>query len=417
MSLSTQLREVIGDENVRTDSQIFRQKLDFEQVPENAYYVTPTSAAQTTDIVRAALQEGAAVVPVGKALRKGLRHTGTRPTLYLSTEKMSHIIRLDEVSRTVHVQAGMKGNDLEEILRLRGLTLGELPPEILHSSIGGLISVRTAGKLSSTLGLFENSVLGVSAVLADGRMIHTRIAPRRSTGPDIARMICGSEGTLAVVTSVVLRIQHRPETIMPLGFRLPSSDHAFRAAIQVLREEAKLADMRIVNQSLAERLLDIPQQGQEGAILLTAACGPTDLAACDRDLLRSAVEIEGGVPLDDDTAQTWWTQRQQSDEHMPTPWQRFILRPSAWQFAGKLLGDWPIDIQVGSINQHSAVFYLWPREPSKKLDDLYKILLSEGAVPYGTSEPALQELLLAFKEKLDPNNILNPDSRLLRESE
>src|SRR4029079_14821193 len=93
------------------------------------------------------------------------------------------------------------GLDLERVLGPRNLSIGDYPPVVLTSSLGGIIAVRTPGKSSARHGFFEDAVVGVSAVLADGKSVHTRLAPRRSTGPDLARALCGSEGTIGCITS------------------------------------------------------------------------------------------------------------------------------------------------------------------------------------------------------------------------
>src|SRR5439155_859160 len=121
-------------------------------------------------------------------------------------------------------QAGITGLALEKILVPRGLTIGDYPPAVLMSTIGGILAVRTPGKSSARHGFFEDAVVGVSAVLADGRTIHTRVAPRRSTGPDLARALCGSEGTVGFITSQVLRIHVRPESGLVAGYHLPVVD-------------------------------------------------------------------------------------------------------------------------------------------------------------------------------------------------
>ena len=100
---------------------------------------------------------------------------------------------------------------------------------MLTSSLGGILAVRTPGKSSARHGFFEDAVVGVSAVLADGRTVHTRVAPRRATGPDLARALCGSEGTIGFITSAVLRIHPRPESRLVAAYLLPSIDAAVSA--------------------------------------------------------------------------------------------------------------------------------------------------------------------------------------------
>src|SRR5688500_11175765 len=159
--------------------------------------------------------------------------------------RLTHVIHLDEHSLVAHVQAGLTGIELEQILVPRGLSIGDYPPVVLASTLGGIIAVRTPGKSSARHGVFEDAVLGVSAVLADGRTVHARIAPRRATGHDLMRALCGSEGTIGLITSVVVRLHRRPEARFVAAYVLPSMDKAITAVYLALREEAQPSGVRI----------------------------------------------------------------------------------------------------------------------------------------------------------------------------
>ena len=199
-------------------------------------------------MVRVAGRHDAALVPVGSGSRTPRRRDG-RPRPRAGHHHTASI-RSSTSTRprcSCHVQAGLTGLGLEKVLSPRGLSMGDYPPSILGSTIGGLVAVRTPGKSSARHGFLEDAVVGVSAVLADGRTIHTRVAPRRATGPDLARALCGSEGTLGFITSVVLRIHRRPEARFLAAFVLPSIDAAVAATYLALREEAAPAGLRILD--------------------------------------------------------------------------------------------------------------------------------------------------------------------------
>src|SRR5207248_209178 len=97
------------------------------------------------------------------------------PCVYIATRRLDQVLQLDEASLLVHAQAGLTGLDLERVLAPRNLSLGDYPPVVLTSSLGGIIAVRTPGKSSVRHGFFEDAVVGLSAVLADGRTVHTRV--------------------------------------------------------------------------------------------------------------------------------------------------------------------------------------------------------------------------------------------------
>jgi alkyldihydroxyacetonephosphate synthase len=202
--LAGELRTAVGDDHLAP-------------VPElgepMCFRVTPGSAAEVAEVIGRAGKLGVAVHPVGAGGRPtqvGNDPKGERSRVFISTSRLDQVLELDEHSLLVHAQAGITGLDLERILAPRGLSIGDYPPVVLTPSLGGILAVRTPGKSSARHGFFEDAVVGVSAVLADGRTVHTRMAPRKATGPDFARALCGSEGTIGFITSAVLRIHKKP---------------------------------------------------------------------------------------------------------------------------------------------------------------------------------------------------------------
>lgn len=310
-TLARQLGRIVGTEHI-------------EELDTDHFRVTPGSAAEVAEVFRCASGHRAAVHPLGAGGR-AQRATPTRtaadepdhrPRVYLATRRLDQVLQLDETSLLVHVQAGLTGIALERILAPRGLSIGDYPPVVLTPSIGGILAVRTPGKSSARHGFLEDAVAGVSAVLADGRTVHTRVAPRRSTGPDLMRALCGSEGTIGFITSAVLRIHHKPEARLVAAYILPSVDAAVSAVLLALREEAAPSGLRIYDAAEARVHFDhvILPPGQ--ALLCAGTAGPTDLAACDRDLITSAVLAEGGTTTDTSLADLWWRRLHAGE---PTP--------------------------------------------------------------------------------------------------
>jgi alkyldihydroxyacetonephosphate synthase len=290
----------------------------------------PSSSAEVAELVGTAANDGVAVIPVGTSQRApGANSPADKARLFLDFKRMRHVLRLDETSLVVHVQAGLTAVELEEILSRRGLSVGDYPPSSLSSTIGGLLAVRTPGKSSRRHGFIEDAVLGISAVLANGRTIHTKVAPRRASGPDLARAICGSEGTLGLITSAVLRIHRRPESRFFSAYRLPGLAEALSAINLALREEAAPAAMRAYDGNEAAVRLGANICEHDEGVLVAATAGPTDLAMCDRDLIASAVEAFGGSTLPEEVAQTWWRLRVGQDKsRAPLPRLQVSATPS-----------------------------------------------------------------------------------------
>ncbi len=303
-SLASELVAAVGSEHV-------------EELDPGNWRVSPGSTAEVAEVIRRAGSHKAAIHPVGAGGRPQ-RGAGDRARVFISTRRLDQVLQLDESSLLIHAEAGLTGLELERILSPRNLSIGDYPPVVLTSSLGGLIAVRTPGKSSVRHGFFEEAVVGVSAVLADGRTVHTRVAPRRATGPDLARVLCGSEGTIGFITSAVLRIHVKPEARLLAAYILPSIDAAVSAVLLSLREEAAPSGLRIYDAQEAAEHFDGLVLPPTHALLCAGTAGPTDLAACDRDLITSAVNAEGGKLGDVGLAELWW-RRIHAGEPSPGP--------------------------------------------------------------------------------------------------
>jgi len=378
-----------------------------------AWQVAPGTPAEVSDVVRTAGRYGAAVVPIGSGSRPArVRGLGDRLRLHVSTARLDQVAHLDEMSLLCDVQAGLTGLALEKMLAPRGLSLGDYPPGILGDTIGGLIGVRTPGKSSARHGFFEEAVAGVSAVLADGRAIHTRVAPRRSTGPDLARALCGSEGTLGFITGAVLRIHRRPEARLLAAFVLPSVDAAIAAAFLALREEAAPAALRIVDSAEARVHFPDARLADGHALMVAATAGPTDLAACDRDLIESAVLAEGGQAAAPALAELWW-RRRFGHEPTPEPGPSFQctagpsqLRAAYHAIVGAVPGT---RCHVSRFDGDGAVvFATFPDDAVDALKAAEAAATGAGGWLLGARPAALDPYLIALRAELDPQGIMNP---------
>lgn len=427
------LGSIVGDKFVGTGSALAAIGLkpgrpghdDGDEPP--SWLVHPGSAAEIAEIVQLATRYDGSVIPVGNAARSPRSGAlGERPRFFIDIRRMNHVLHLDETSLVVHAQAGLSAIALEKILSPRGLSLGDYPPATLGSTLGGLLAVRTPGKSSTRHGFIEDAVLGLSAVLADGRSIHTRVAPRRSTGPDLARALCGSEGTLGIITSAVLRVHRRPETRYLAAYALPTIDAALGVVHLALREEAAPAALRVFDRAEARVHLGDVELDENESILVVATAGPTDLAACDRDLVKSAVDAMNGRELDDDLAHIWWERRTGHDGARPVPAPHLQISATP----GKQLPVYRAVLAAaaaagaaarGHVSRFDAdgavLFFTLHDAEGVPLDDARAAALREaaeaaaheaGAFLLGTANPQLEPYFVTLRRTLDPHGIMNP---------
>jgi alkyldihydroxyacetonephosphate synthase len=428
------LEAIVGPLNVRRPpSALVRRFSEGAAGGEPAYLVQPGSASEVAEILALASRIGGAVIPVGNGTRAASApHSpellAGRARLFVDSRRMCHVLHLDETSLVVHVQAGLTALALERIVAPRGLSLGDFPPQVLGSTIGGLLSVRTPGKSSPRHGFIEEAVLGVSAVLADGRTVHTRVAPRRASGPDLARALCGSEGTLGFLTAAVLRLHRRPEARFLAAHALPSFEDALAAVRLALREEAAPAALRVYDAAEARAHLgpDVCPPGAEQAILVVATAGPTDLAACDRDLIASAAAALGGTRLDEGLAARWW-RRRTGQERGPAPpapilqvtvspkRQTAVYRAVRVACAGMGVG---LRAHASRFEADGAVLFFTLVGPDDQplggdplavaRDMVEAAAAAAGAVLLGSENHDLDLYARELRQRLDPKSIMNP---------
>jgi len=406
MSLVADLVAAVGREHV-------------DELDTGNWRVTPGSAAEVAEVIRRAGTHDAAIHPVGAGGRPQ-RGTGDRQRVFLSTRRLDQVMELDETSLLVHAQAGLTGLALERILAPRGLTIGDYPPVVLTPSLGGIIAVRTPGKSSARHGFFEDAVVGVSAVLADGRSVHTRVAPRRSTGPDLSRALCGSEGTIGFITSAVLRIHIKPEARLLAAYTLPSMDHAVSAVYLALREEAAPSGLRLYDAEEARAHFDGLALPAQHVLLCAGTAGPTDLAACDRDLITSAVLAEGGQATDTALAELWW-RRLRAGEPTPgdAPNLQLMATPSKLRAVYRAVVT-ELATQGGSARAHisrfdadGAVMFFTlvhgdgPPDPAI-IAAAERAAEAAGGWLLGARAHKLDPYLRAMREAIDPGGIMNP---------
>ena len=135
--------------------------------------------------------------------------------IIIDLKRLDKVITIDDKSLLVTAQAGINGQILEDALNVRGYTLGHFPASIYCSTLGGWLSTKAAGQLSTRYGKIEDMVVAVTAVLPTGEVVSTKAVPRTSTGPTLMHLFVGAEGTVGIILDAVLRIWPTPEQRTP----------------------------------------------------------------------------------------------------------------------------------------------------------------------------------------------------------
>ena len=173
--------------------------------------VRPKSTEEVAQILRICHQAGQPIVPHGGLTGLVDATQSNQQELALSLERMNTIEEIDVQSRTMPVQAGVPLQTVQE----KADEAGMLFPLDLGArgtaTIGGNVSTNAGGNRVIRYGMMRDQVLGLEVVLADGTIISSmNKILKNNTGYDLKQLFIGSEGTLGVVTRLVLRMRPLP---------------------------------------------------------------------------------------------------------------------------------------------------------------------------------------------------------------
>ena len=236
--------ETLRDRAIDSWALALLRRVRGDELPVPAAVVFPAGTEEVATVLAWASQARMAVIPRGGGSGVCGGAEARAGSLVLDLSRMDRVIGVDPVSRVVEVQAGVRGGQLEDALAGHGLTVGHYPQSIAASTVGGWIAASSAGQASTGFGAIEDVLLGLTAVLPQGRILRCRPVPRSAAGPDLRRLLVGSEGTFAVVTEATLTCRPRPAGWEWLVFGFPSFAALADGLREAVREQAGAAVIR-----------------------------------------------------------------------------------------------------------------------------------------------------------------------------
>ncbi|MFK7993578.1 MAG: FAD-binding oxidoreductase [Granulosicoccus sp.] len=204
------LRKIVGEEHV----------LDCERVQERATHfwdsrplvakalVRPANTKETSEVLSACHAAGQVVVTHGGVTGLVDGNHSTAKDVIVSLERQQKIENIDAVGRTISVQAGAVLQTIRQAADDIGLQLGLDLGARGSCTIGGNVATNAGGLSVLRYGMAREQVLGVEVVLADGTIVSSmNHMMKNNAGYDLKHLFIGSEGTLGIITRVVLRLR------------------------------------------------------------------------------------------------------------------------------------------------------------------------------------------------------------------
>jgi glycolate oxidase len=215
-----QLKRIVSPENVIVDGEAMEPYTHDETVglfaaPEVVVQVT--SAQQVSEVLKLAQQERIPVTPRGGGYGLSGGAVATHGGIVMSMTRMNHILEIDGENLMVTVEPGVFTGDIHRAVEAEGLFYPPDPASLDSCTIGGNVAEGAGGPRAVKYGVTKDYVCGLEAVLPSGEIIHSGgKLVKNVTGYNLIQLLVGSEGTLAVVTQIILRLIPLPKVQVDL---------------------------------------------------------------------------------------------------------------------------------------------------------------------------------------------------------
>ncbi|MFI9505027.1 FAD-binding oxidoreductase [Nocardia sp. NPDC052566] len=315
---------VVGADHVSVDHQdrlrhaggkstpdLLRRRADGTQDAPDAV-VFPADHAQVLAVLAYCTEHAVAVVPFGggTSVVGGVDPVRGRfdAVIALDLRRLDAVSRVDPISGTATLGAGLTGPRAEELLGAHGLSLGHFPQSFEFASIGGFAATRSSGQASAGYGRFDDMVQHLTIATPSGTLALGR-APASAAGPDLRELFVGSEGALGIITEVTVRVHPVPETTAYQAWSFPDFETGAAALRSVVQAGAAPTVFRLSDE--AETGLNLARSGDvggnavSGCLAITTFEGTAAHVAARSAEAGALLAAAGGKALGDKPAREW----------------------------------------------------------------------------------------------------------------
>jgi len=448
--IKKQVRGIVGSENCSDRSEdLFLYSYDGmnrRYLPDMVAH--PSSAQEVSRLMVLANKEGFPVVPRGGGT--GLTG-GALPVdggLVLTTRRMNRILEIDRDSLTAWVEPGVYNGEFQTAAATCGLFFPPDPASMEFSTLGGNTAENAGGARAVKYGVTRDYVMALEVVMPTGEIVHTGSASIKSvTGYDLTRLFVGSEGTLCVITRILLRLLPIPEAVSTMLVAFPELSTAAGAVARIMSSRVTPSTLEFMDSNAVQCVKDYLDEEipiEVAALLLVEVDGGSSVVAEDGEFIGQVCLDAGALYVrtareEKERDALWKARRSISpaimkirplkiNEDVAVPRMKI---PELIEGVGDLSRKHDLIIvnfgHAGDGNVHVNLL-LDPQDEEevsrahKAVEDLFRLVVSLGGTLSGEHgigiakapylgielEASAVDVMRRIKRVLDPRNILNP---------
>mgnify|MGYP001076566658 CR=1 FL=1 len=294
------LRQIVGEGDVLVEKEALDPYSHDETVglrAEPEVVVRVTSALQVSEVFKLAQAHCIPVTPRGAGYGLSGGAVPVQAGIVLSTEKMDRILEIDHQNLMVTVEPGVITGDLHRAVEAEGLFYPPDPASLDSCTIGGNVAEGAGGPRAVKYGTTRDYVCGLEAVLPSGEIITSGgKLVKNATGYSLVQLLVGSEGTLAVVTQIILRLLPLPKVQVDLLVPFDDFQAAADTVSDIIAHRILPTTLEFMEQDsilAVERLLKKEVRYHDAAAQLLIQLDGNTQAAVDADM-----ELVGDICLE-----------------------------------------------------------------------------------------------------------------------
>jgi len=313
------MQEIVGKDNVFEDKETRTcysyDATNLKYLPDLIVY--PRTPEQVSGILKLANEARFPVIPRGA----GTGFTGgTLPVaggVVLVLTKMNKILKIDPENLLAVTEPGVITYDLQQEVEKIGLFYPPDPASLKSSTLGGNVAECAGGPRAVKYGVTKDYVLGLEVVLPMGEIISTGVQTVKGVvGYDLTKLLVGSEGTLGVITKIILRLLPLPKSKRTMLAIFPTIEAAANTVSQVISSKIIPTTLEFMDNPCircVEDYLHIGLPVEAGALLIIEVDGPPEVVAQDIQEIQKICQangaIEAKVARDNQEAEELWKAR------------------------------------------------------------------------------------------------------------